>query len=52
MVRKKEINGVVLKSSDIAFIADKDDLVRVVALEKKFNGVEIVLLRAGKPEAQ
>jgi hypothetical protein len=52
MIRKRDITGVVVKSGDIAYIADKEDFVRVVALQKKFNGVEIVLLRAGKPEAQ
>jgi hypothetical protein len=52
MNRKKEINGVVVKSDDIAYISEKDDLVRVVALQKRFNGVEIALLRAGKQEAQ
>ena len=50
--RKKDINGIVVKSSDIAYISDKDDLVLVVALEKRFNSVEIKLLRAGKKEAQ
>ncbi len=52
MIRKKDINGIVVKSSDIAYIAEKEDFVRVVALQKKFNFVEIVLLRAGKPAAQ
>jgi len=52
MNRKKEINGVIVKSDDIAFISEKDDVVLVVALQKRFNGVEIALLRAGKQEAQ
>lgn len=52
MIRKKDVTGIALKSSDIAYIAEQDDLVRVVALEKKFNAVEIILLRAGKPETQ
>lgn len=52
MNRKKDINGIVVKSSDIAYISEKEDVVLVVALEKKFNSVEIALLRAGKPEPQ
>lgn len=52
MVRKKNITGVVVKSDDIAYISEKDDVVLVVALQKRFNGVEIALLRAGKQEAQ
>jgi hypothetical protein len=52
MVRKKDINGVIVKSDDIAFISEKDDVVLVVALQKRFNGVEIALLRAGRQEAQ
>jgi hypothetical protein len=52
MVRKKNINGVEVKSNDIAYISEKDDLVLVIALQKRLNGVEIALLRAGKPEKQ
>ena len=52
MNRKKEINGVVVRSDDIAYILEKEDSAQVVALQKRFNSVEIVLLRAGKPEAQ
>ncbi|MBI1750509.1 MAG: hypothetical protein HY234_03475 [Acidobacteria bacterium] len=51
MIRKKHINGVVVKSDDVAYVSEKDDVVLVVALQKRFNGVEIALLRAGKPEA-
>ncbi len=50
MVRKKDINGVIVKSDDIAFISEKEAVVRVVALQKRLNGVEIALLRAGKQE--
>lgn len=52
MVRKKNINGIIVKSDDVAYVSEKDDLVRVVALQKRFNGVEIALLRAGKQESQ
>ena len=51
-VRKQNISGVVVKSNDIAYISEKDELVLVVALQKRMNGVEIALLRAGKQEAQ
>ena len=52
MVHKKDIAGIVVKSNDIAYISEKDDVLLVVALQKRFNGVEIALLRAGKQEAQ
>ena len=52
MNQKKNINGILVKSNDIAFISEKGDLVRVIALQKSSNGVEIALLRVGKPEAQ
>jgi hypothetical protein len=52
MNRKKNISGILVKSDDIAFVSEKDDLVRVVALQKGLNGVEIALLRIGKPAAQ
>lgn len=52
MNHKKNISGIIVKSNDIAFISEKDDLVRVVALQKGSNGVEIALLRVGKSEAQ
>ena len=52
MNKKKNINGILVRSNDIAFISEKGDLVRVVALQKSSNGVEIALLRVGKPEAQ
>lgn len=52
MVRKKNINGVVVKSDDIAYISEKDEVVLVVALQKRFNSVEIALLRASQQETQ
>ncbi len=52
MIHKKDVVGVQVKSNDIAYISEKDDVAHVVVLQKKFNGVEIVLLRAGKPETQ
>lgn len=50
--RKKEIVGIHVESGDIAFISEKEGLVRIVALKKRFNGVEIGLVRIGKNEAQ
>jgi len=47
------IHGVTVDSdTDIAFVDDHGDGVRLVALTKKDEGVEIVLMRAGKKEAQ
>ncbi len=51
-LKKKDVIGTQLKSDDIAFVSEKGDFVRVVALKKQFNGVEIVLLRIGKSESQ
>ncbi len=44
--------GVTLSSRDIAFISDQDDLVRVVAIKRKWDGTEIALARIGKQETQ
>jgi hypothetical protein len=49
-VRKGRIFGVEVKSSDIAFIHELDDGMRVVALERKGGGVEIALVRLGRSE--
>jgi hypothetical protein len=47
------IHGVMVDSdTDLAFVDDHGDGVRVVALTKKDDGVDIVLFRAGKKEAQ
>lgn len=50
--RKKNIFGIQVKSDDVAFISEKNDLVRVVAIEKRMAGVEIALARIGKRETQ
>ena len=52
MVRKKEIFGITVKSSDIAFISESNDLLRVVVLERKGLYTEIGLARIGKQETQ
>jgi hypothetical protein len=47
------IHGVTVDSdTDIAFVDDHGDGARVVALTKKDDGVDIVLFRASKKEAQ
>jgi hypothetical protein len=50
--RKKEILGIRVSSEDVAFISETDDVIRVVALQRKFNGVDIGLVRIAKKEAQ
>lgn len=52
MVRKKDIMGIQVKSTDIAFISEEKDLVRVVALERKGIQTEIALARIGRQETQ
>jgi len=52
MVRKKDLFGVEVKSDDIAFVSEKNDLLRIVVLQKKVTTVEIALVRIGKQEAQ
>ena len=47
------IHGVTVDSdTDVAFVDDRGDGTRVVALSKKGDDVDIVLFRAGKKEAQ
>jgi hypothetical protein len=50
--RKKDILGISVKSSDTAYISEKDDMLRVVALERKGLYTEIALARIGKQETQ
>lgn len=52
MIRKKEVFGISVKSSDIAFISEANDLLRVVVLERKGLYTEIGLARIGKQETQ
>lgn len=52
MKRKKDIFGVDVKSSDTAFISDANDMLRIVALERKGLSTEIALARIGKQETQ
>ncbi len=46
------IQGVDASNADVAFISDNGDLVRVVSLKKRSDGVEIGLVRVGKQETQ
>jgi hypothetical protein len=49
-----QIPGVPMKmdASDVAFVDDRGDGAKVVALSRRGDGTEIMLLRAGKKEAQ
>lgn len=47
---KIRVHGV--ETEGVAYVAESDDLVRVVAISKKGPGVEIALLRIGKRETQ
>lgn len=51
-LKKKDIFGIEVRSDDIAFISDKDDMLRVVALRKRGLQTEIAMARIGKTEAQ
>ena len=52
MLRKKDIVGIEVKSTDVAFIAQDKDTLRVVSLERKGIQTEIALARIGKQETQ
>ncbi|HJY87693.1 MAG TPA: hypothetical protein VKE24_12725 [Candidatus Acidoferrales bacterium] len=46
------LRGAKVRDEDIAFVSDRDDLVRVVALKRRGAGVEIALVRIGGRETQ
>lgn len=46
------VQGVSLSSSDVAFISERDGLLRIVTLRSTLRGVEIGLVRIGKRETQ
>jgi hypothetical protein len=52
MRRKKDVVGIAVKSSDIAYISEKDNLMRVVSIERKGFSVEIAIARISKQETQ
>jgi hypothetical protein len=47
-----EIEGIHTGDADVAFVSDQDSLVRIVAIKKKLDGVEIGLARAGQQQPQ
>ncbi len=49
---KVTAKGVDLGENEVAFVADHDDLVRVVALGKRGDATQITLVRVGAQEAQ
>jgi len=46
------VQGVTVGSGDIAYVSDRDDVVRVVAIKQRGARVEIALVRIGKRETQ
>ncbi len=50
--RKKDVIGITVHDNDIAFIAQKEGLMRVVALERRMGRVHINLARIAKNETQ
>jgi hypothetical protein len=52
MERKKAIFGTEVASSDVAYVRDRENLLEAVVLRRKGQGTEIVLVRAGEPEAR
>ena len=50
--RKRKVFGITVRSDQVAFISEKDDALRVVALERKFGSTEIALARIGERSAQ
>lgn len=49
---KVRVNGLEVSTDTVAFISEKGDLVRAVALTSESDGVGITLVRAGPREAQ
>lgn len=52
MERKRVIYGTDVSSDDVAFLQDRERLLQVVVLRRKGLATEIVLLRAGEPDAK
>jgi hypothetical protein len=50
--RIHRIQGVNAGNADVAFISDNGEQMRIVALKRKDDGVEVSLARVGKQEAQ
>lgn len=47
---KRKIFGTTVKLEDIAYVSEKDDIVRIVVIDRKLSGAEIALVRIGKEE--
>ncbi len=52
MERKRAIYGTEVSADDVAFLQDREQQVLAVILKRKGLATEIVLLRAGEPEAK
>ncbi len=52
MVRKRRIFGAEVRSDDLAYIEEKDDVIRFVVIRRERTETEIVLARLGKQEVQ
>lgn len=52
MVRKRRIFGTEVRSDDLAYIEEKDDVIRFVVIRRERSETEIVLARIGKQEVQ
>jgi len=52
MVRKRQLFGVEVRSSDVAYIEEKEDSMRFVVLRREGLETEIVLAHIGKQEVQ
>lgn len=52
MERKRVIYGTDVSNDDVAFLQDREQLLQAVVLRRKGLATEIVLLRAGEPEAK
>ena len=52
MDRKKTIFGTEIRSTDIAYLDDKEEIKKVVALRRSGAGTEIILIRIAQSEPQ
>ena len=52
MVRKRHIFGTEVRSDDLAYIEEKDDVIRFVVIRRQGFETEIVLARLGKQDVQ
>jgi hypothetical protein len=52
MIRKRRIFGTEVRSDDLAYIEERDDVIRFVVIRRQGRETEIVLARLGKQEVQ